>query len=121
LIYGQDRLFIGDIIDYFPWIVLGVSLLASLAWYVTGEWGIRPHASVGVWYTVWFVLLALVVVTAAVVAIYEPTYFQKDSDIDTYWWLHLAGGIGFYYLSSVLFSPSSAKYLIWPAKYIRTW
>jgi len=118
LIYTQEVVLGGEHPDYFPWIVLGVSLMANLTWYVIGEWGVRPNASVAVFYTAWFVLLALIVTAAALAAVFEPLTFL---DVVSYPWLNFVGGLGAYYLASVLFSPNSAKFLIWPSKIVRNW
>lgn len=140
LVYGPEHVLTPPErvdLDSFPWIVLGSSFLAMLAWYVIGEWGIKPHAGVGAWYATWLLLLALVAVAAFVVSFYfEPvaikaiqTVNDASGTVDTagpstipiYPWLNVLGAIGFFYLGCVLFSPANAKFLIWPSKHIRTW
>jgi hypothetical protein len=112
LIFGPDP---DDMMKYGQWalVMIGVSLLCTLVWYALGEWGIKPFAPRSTWMAAWFLLLATTLVTAAVV-----TFLDKDNPVP---WLNFLGGFGAYYFASVLFSPAGAKYLIWPAKLIRTW
>lgn len=97
-----------------PASMLAVSLAMMLLWYVLGEWVIRPNASAATWYAAWSAGL-LVILIAATVA----TFVEVADDASP--WLHFLGGIGTYYLASVLFSPEFAKYRIWPARLIRRW
>jgi len=110
-----------DLSDPWPFIMLLCSLGGMLLWYILGEWVIRPNAAGKVWCGTWFILLALIVGCACYV------WFMEEADkafidlAEGNWWLHFAGGAGAYYVSSVLFSPTFAKYLIWPARIIRKW
>jgi hypothetical protein len=111
-LYDPEQ-FLGDDPPLWPiWMWAG-SLLCMLLWYVLGEWVIRPNAHSLTWLAAWFGLLGLVLILAVVVSFLENT--------DSYWWLHFAGGVGAYYVSSVLFSPLFAEYRIWPAKLLRRW
>ena len=97
--------------------VVGVSLLCALAWYVLGEWGIRSWASLATWYSLWFLLLVVILVTAAVMQ-FVTSLALPDTGMNVTMFL---GGAGFYYLATILFSPFHAKFLIWPSKHIRNW
>jgi hypothetical protein len=108
-VYQDDILGLGE----YSLIMVGASLFCMLAWYALGEWGIKPWASSGVWLGTWFFLLAVVAATATVI------YFLDYPNSDPY--LLFGGGIGAYYLASVLFSPAGAKYRIWPAIHVRSW
>jgi hypothetical protein len=108
-IFGSDVLTIGQ----YALVMLGASLFCMLAWYAIGEWGIKPYAPVGVWLGTWFFLLVVVLITAAALTIVDAANAEPA--------LYFGGGLGAFYLASVLFSPAGAKYLIWPAKSIRTW
>lgn len=121
-IYGVEQLS-GDDRDIYPLVALGVSLLAFLAWYVLGEWGIKATASRVTFYALWWVLLAVILVTAAVVSFLELGEAGKDAHSSwvAYPLLHFVGAVGAYYAASVLFSPRGATYLIWPSHRVRTW
>ena len=95
------------------------SLAAILIWYVMAEWVVRPNAGNGTFRVLWFVLLAAVICCEAFVAWMELT--EESGQSNAYPWLHVVGGIGTYYVASVLFSPLYAKYAIWPASRIRRW
>jgi hypothetical protein len=110
LIFREDLLTSGQ----FALTMLGISLLCFLAWYAIGEWGIKPYAPVGTWLGVWACLLLVVVASAIAITFYFDAVNAEPG-------LHFGGGIGAFYLTSVLFSPAGGKFLIWPAKSIRTW
>ena len=94
------------------WIVMAVSLMCMLAWYVLGEWGIKPYAPSGTWLLVWFFLLVVILGAAIAVAFMDPL----NSTVTTYYFI---GGVFFFYLGSVFFSPLNAKYVVWPARHLR--
>jgi hypothetical protein len=103
-------------------VMMAVSLFCTLAWYVIGEWGIKPWAHTRIKLAIWCVLLAIIVIIAGVTIMMWSTFwplsfFARDVDL----MILFAGGIGSYYLSSVLFSPPGVKHLIWPAVIIRKW
>lgn len=121
MLYGVER-FSGDAIETLPLVMVGVSLACTLCWYALGEWVIRPFASAGTWYAVWALLLMIVVATASYVSFREGVLanLPGHTDAETFTWLHFVGGIGSYYLSSVFFSPTFAKFRIWPASHVRS-
>lgn len=97
--------------------VVGVSLLCALVWYVLGEWSIRSWASLATWYSLWFLLLLVIVAVAAVMQ-FVGSWKLPDTGMNV---TMFVGGAGFYYLATMLFSPFHAKFLIWPSKHIRNW
>lgn len=120
LVYGLYR-FTGDELARWPLIMLAVSLGCALIWYALGEWVVRPTAPSGTWYATWAVLLAVIIGTAAWISFAETREALLHSDAESHPWLHFLGGAGYFYLASVLFSPTFAKFRIWPAKLIRSW
>ena len=120
LIYGLDR-FTGDELARLPLEMLCISLGCTLLWYALGEWVIRPTAPSGTWYAVWFLLLAIIVGAAAYITFAEGREALVHSDAEAHPWLHFVGGVGYYYVASVLFSPTFAKFRIWPARHVRKW
>lgn len=111
--------FTGD--DPPMWPVYGClgSLAIMFVWYALAEWVVRPNAGIRTFRILWFVLLAAVCCFEAFVAWME--FSDESGQSNAYPWLHLVFGIGMYYLASVLFSPSYAKYAIWPASRFRRW
>jgi hypothetical protein len=102
-------------------IMLGVSLVSYLIWYVLGEYVVRPNASGSTWYLLWFVLLILILGSAGL-----TTYLSQVDMGDTKNYtpeyvatFYFASSVLLFYIVSVFFSPTHAKYRIWPAKYIR--
>lgn len=114
LLYGVNS-FTSDEPTVWPLLMLAGSLVGIALWYVLGEWVIRPNASDTTWYGTWVALLALVILWACYVSYRE----MKDTPANSYYLLHFVGGIGAYYVASVLFSPPFAKFLIWPARFVR--
>jgi hypothetical protein len=114
LLYDLDSFFT-DSPPIWPIVMLLCSLIGMLIWYALGEWVIRPNAPSTTWYGTWFLLLALILGCACYVT------FEEFKLPDSYPWLHFLGGVGAYYLSSVLFSPLFAKYRLWPSRLIRKW
>lgn len=109
--------FLGDDPPMWPIYMWIGSFALTLLWYVLGEWVIRPHAVNLTWYSTWFGLLALVFCSACLVSLMEAG--DSSQKLTPYPMLHFVGGIGAYYLSSVLFSPLFGKYKIWPAGLVR--
>ena len=97
--------------------VLGVSLTCALMWYVLGEWGFRSWTSPGTWYSVWFLLVVVILVTAGVMGLVSSLRLP-DMALTLTMFL---GGVGFYYLATMLFSPFHNQFLIWPSKHVRSW
>ena len=106
--------------DYMS-VVAGVAVLCSLTWFVLGGWGIKPWAPARTWYLSWFSLLLLILLTATVLCFVRldgaapgPVSPQVAS-------FYFLGGVAYFYLASVFFSPTHAMYLIWPSRLIRRW
>jgi hypothetical protein len=100
-------------------IVLAVSLACMLAWYVLGEWGIKPHrAKPGTYWFTWLALLIIVGIAGVVAYMLGP---QPDENAYILAMFYLGEGLLFFYLASVFCSPVNAKYLIPPSKLVRHW
>jgi hypothetical protein len=123
LVYGQDQ-FTGENgsdVAYLPLAMIGISLFCALIWYAMGAWGIKPTAPPLQWIAVWVLLLAVVAISAATITMMEGARMHNDTNADSNPWLHFCGGMGFFYLATMLFSPTACKFFIWPSKLIRTW
>ncbi len=102
-----------------PLVVWAGSFLAMAIWYVLASVVIAPQQPLRVWAGVWLLLLSLVIIGAAA-ATYVEDFYQTDT-FQPNPWLHFVGGVGAYYLASLLFSPLFAKYVVWPARFVRKW
>lgn len=112
LCYGLDAFTSGEV-PVWAIVVLCSSLAAFLLWYVLGEWVIWPDAPKAKWLVTWWLLFIAVGVVAAVVCFREA--IDQTQNADSYPALHLCGGLGAFYIASVLFSPDFARHRIWPA------
>jgi hypothetical protein len=96
----------------------GVSVLAVLVWYVLGEWGLRATTmSSSGWMVLWVVLLLLVVGTGMTAVFLGPQATENS------YWLgifYVGGGLIFYWLTTMFFSPVSIK-TIPPGSSLRRW
>lgn len=110
---------LNDEFAMWSFIVMGVSLVCMLAWYVLGEWGIKAHrASSGTYWLTWLILL-VIVLGVAFVAYFEGP--QPDTNAYVLALFYFGGGFLFYYFASVFCSPINAKYLIPPSRQVRSW
>lgn len=118
LLYDLDTTVFDDW-PLWPLLVWCGSLGATMFWYLLGTFVIRPNSPPMTWHWVWLALILVVFVCASV-----ATYMELTSSATTsafYPELHFGGGLGVFYLSSVLFSPLLGKYVIWPARLVRKW
>jgi hypothetical protein len=98
-------------------IVMGVSLLATLLWYVLAEWGFRVAIPVAQGKRLIWALWLAVTILAAFAAVFFCPAASINSYIPTLF--YFLGGTGFYYLATVLFSPVSYKYTPPGASFLR--
>ena len=107
--------------SFTTWALGGVSIagLASLLWYGLAEWGFKinnPEDAKGKSLT-WGLLFLLAVIGAiAASALFTA---QVESGGFSVHLLFVLNGVFCYYLPTVLFSPSSFKYIPWGAAQIR--
>ena len=128
VLYGPER-FTGDTFESLPLVMLGISLACTVLWYVLGQWLLRPNASAGTWYAWWAVLLVVVVAAASYISFHEsaianmavPAGQTANTDAEAIPLLHFLGGVGCFYLATVLFSPIVTRFRIWPARHVRRW
>jgi hypothetical protein len=96
-----------------------VSLLVVLVWYVLGEWGPRAHRRSDTWWVIaWLVLFAVALGAGLVAAFGGPQASENEFGLAA---LFCAGGVFFFWLATVFFSPVAIKHLVFPAKYVRFW
>jgi hypothetical protein len=111
-----------DFLDQFNWwamLVMGVSLVCMLGWYVLVEWAIRPHrATSGTFALTWLILLVIVIATGIIAFMFGPQASENPYVLALF---YVLSGVVFFYLASVCCSPTNAKYLIPPARQIRRW
>jgi len=102
--------------------IVGISLLATLAWYVLGTWGLRAYSTGrGRWIAVWGIGLMLTFL-AVLAALIVPGHPQVLHDNMTKLGLFYAGiGVLPYYVATVLFSPADVKYVVPGSKALRRW
>ena len=111
-----------DLFQQNAYIVLGASFVGMLIWFVAGEWIIQPFAASRTWYLTWILLFTVVLATAVYMSFQGPLEPKSHDPVnyDAAAW-YLGTGLLSFYLASVLFSPTSAQYVIWPAKHVRRW
>ena len=98
-----------------------VSFVCTLLWFALGEWVIRGWSPTSTWYVTWLVLLILIVASAIYLAYLGPRGDTAGPVNYTVLSYYLGFGVLWFYLSTVLFSPTNAKFAIWPAKLLRRW
>lgn len=107
--------------DFNTWslVVMGISLLAALGWYVLGAWGPKAHSTRhGTWTLIWFMGFALTVLAGFAAIWFGPQVSERIYILALF---YLGGGILFYYLASMLFSPVNIKYEVLGSKLFRRW
>ena len=108
-----------DDFNYWSQIIMGVSLFAVLAWYVLGEWGPRAQrTSSGTWLLIWFCLLAFVLAASFAAVWMGPQASENGYALALYFF---AGGIIFYWLATMCFSPIGIKTVAPGARIVRRW
>ncbi len=108
-----------DDFNYWAQIVMGISFFAVLAWYVLGEWGPRAHrTSSGTWMLIWFCLMALVLVAAFAAVWMGPKASENGYALALFFF---GGGIIFYWIATMCFSPIGIKTLVPGARLVRRW
>jgi hypothetical protein len=105
--------------NYWSLVVMGISLLAALGWYVLGAWGPKAHTtSRGTWTLIWFMGLALSL-AAGFVAIWLGPQASENNYVLAV--IYLVAAALFYYLATMLFSPVNIKYVVVGSKLFRRW
>lgn len=100
-------------------VVMGISLLAALGWYVLGAWGPKAHSTGhGTWVLIWFMGLALTIAAGFAALWFGP---QVSENMYVLVLFYMGGGVVFYYLASMLFSPANIKYEVLGSKLFRRW
>ncbi len=118
---GQDQAkFFGEF-QHYAFTVIGVAFGCTLLWFALGEWAIPPWAPSRTWYLTWFALLLVVLVTGCVMAAKGPKVEALDPVNYTIAAYYLAFGVLPFWIATACFSPVSGKFIVWPAKLVRTW
>jgi len=103
--------------NYWSQVVMGISLVTALGWYAIGAWGPKPHTtSHTTWTLIWLVGLAVNILAGFGAIWLGPQVSDNLYILALY---YLAGGTVFYYLSSMLFSPTNVKFEVVGAKVFR--
>ena len=110
-----------DDFTFWALIVVGVSVLAVLVWYVLGEWGLRSTTmSSSGWTVLWVVLMLLVIGTAVTATILVGTEAAENGN---WYWVglfYVGGCLLYYWLTTVFFSAVAVK-TIPPGSFLRRW
>lgn len=117
-VYGSDR-FTGDALPTWPIVMLCVSLGCMLVWYALGEWVVPLHSRKVVWWTIWILLLVVIAGVAVYVIFREARDVAASTDLVAHPWFLFLGSTGFYYLASVVRSPTFARGIFWPNSRLR--
>jgi hypothetical protein len=100
-------------------LVMALSLVATLGWYVVGQWGPKPHSTkAGTWRLIWLVGLLLVVGGGFAAFWLGPMPSHNPHLLAIF---YLVSGAFFYYAATVLFSPVNVKYAVPGSKWFRRW
>lgn len=104
------------------WAALGVviALSAALFWFALGQWvfGMNNWTNTGNKRWLWLGLLVLAALAAVPGFLLTPTV-QEGGRVA--WLFYLANNLVVYYVGTVLFSPSSFKYIPTGASAVRYW
>ena len=99
-------------------VVMGVSGLLALAWYAVGEWGLRGHTTTPqTWLLIWFLMQVVVIVVSFLAFFLGPQASENALILDLF---YVGSGTLFLYIASVFRSPTATKYLLWPARHVRS-
>jgi hypothetical protein len=105
--------------NYWSLVVMGISLLSALSWYVLGAWGPKAHStSRGTWILIWFMGL-VASLTAGFIAIWLGPQASENAYVLAA--IYLLAAALFYYLATMLFSPVNVKYVVAGSKLFRRW
>jgi hypothetical protein len=107
--------------DFQNWafVSVGVSFLATVFWYVIGEWGPAPSAgNQGSSILIWLIGLILSGVGGILGYFYGP---QPQTGLELLVMFYVGSAIFFYYLATMLFSPVNVKYVVPGTKLFRKW
>ena len=105
--------------NYWSLVVMGISLLAALGWYVLGAWGPKAHStSHGTWILIWFMGLALALAAGFLAIWLGPQASDRAYILAAF---YLVAASLFYYLATMLFSPVNIKYVVTGSKLFRRW
>lgn len=99
--------------------LLGISFACAALWFVLAEWVISAWVEMRTRLIAWFAILLIVVGASIVMAYRGPKPGPSDPANHTVPTYYALGGIMTFYLASVLFSPSNAKFAVWPARHVR--
>ena len=110
-----------SVVKTYCYTMLGTSFGCVFLWFALGEWAIPPWAPSRTWYLTWCTLLLVIVVTGCVMAFKGPRIDPLQPVNSTIAAYYLAFGILPFWIATVCFSPVSGKFIVWPAKLVRTW
>lgn len=98
-------------------VALGLSLLATLAWYILGQWGPKPHSmKASAWVLLWMLGVAFALGGGLFIYFYYPVPSLNGGLMLAF----LAGSaLVFYYLATVLLSPVGVKFIPPGSKLLR--
>jgi hypothetical protein len=99
--------------------VLAISLLGVLAWYVVGQWGPKPHATKpATWTLIW--LLDFLFVIGGAIAVFFSYPMPAANDQFVVIIFAVIAALSFY-IATVLFSPVNIKFVVPGSKIFRRW
>ncbi len=99
---------------------IGAALVAAMFWFLLGQWvfGMNRWTNANKKRTVWLALLVLSALAIVPGVVLTPAGQEWGR---LAWACYLANNLGLYYLATLLFSPSSFKYVPWLATRLRYW
>jgi hypothetical protein len=105
---------------YWAQIGIAIAAIAALTWFVLGQWftNMNYWATANKKRTAWlglFLVAGLAVIPGLVLT---PTAQEWGR---LAWAFYILNNLGLYYLATVLFSPSSFKYVPWLSMRVRYW
>ncbi len=101
--------------------VVAVAFVCSLIWFIAGEWAIQAWAPVRTWYLTWVLLFIVVVAAAIYYAFQGPVMGSLERVNSNVLGCYLAVGLLPFYLSSLLFTSTNRRYVIWPSRHVVKW
>ena len=99
---------------------IAVALLAALFWFLLGQWvfGMNRWTNANKKRTVWLGLLVVSALAVVPGVVLTPAVQEWGR---LAWAFDLLNNLSLYYLATLLFSPSSFKYVPWLATSLRYW
>jgi len=99
---------------------LGVSLAAALFWFIFGQWfvGMNRWGNANKKRIWWLGLLVIAVLGVLRGFVFTPAVQEWGR---LAWVCYVVNNLALYYLATVLFSPTSFKYVPWLAMRLRYW